>query len=197
MSYRNHTTGGFTLVETLVAVLILSFTLTAITTMIVRTLQITTYTSQGFQASKLAMQGVELMRVKRDNNVLCLRTGTCPPAVTTWTKNILSDSGSDAMWRTDAADVLAIGPSGTFVPYHGDWEDLDDTASICISVNTDTTYGRYTYCDSTGTEELAGNFKRVVRARPINDYSVEVVSRVTWGSGEEFEVETIIYDLRL
>jgi Tfp pilus assembly protein PilV len=184
--------GGFTIVETLVTVLMLSIALVALTTILTRTVDVTAIAQNRLIASNIALQGVELIRSKRDANLLCIWDGC--GAVSSWTANLIGE------WKPDITDANVMNAGVSFAA--GDYSSFSN-AYMCLSAVDDATKGQYTYCDGaggapgTGQEAIPGGFQRVVRVAAVqggSTYSVSVESQVRWGD-ESVVVETILYNL--
>jgi type II secretory pathway pseudopilin PulG len=180
---------GFTIIETLLAVLLLSVTLSVAVMIVVRQVDVSLYTQQSFVASKIAMQGIELMRIKRDNNVLCLDSGECT-AISDWFEGLVGT------WEPDVTNQDASHPGNSYDAFAG------TASTICVSRANGTMWGRYTNCaGGSGTpgadqEALRGGFTRVVEVSTIpgSDYSVEVKSTVRWTGGRQIVIYSVLYN---
>lgn len=174
------TTQGFTLVETLIAVLLLSVSLIPIVSIMTRTFTITTISQQRFTATKIALQGIELVRNKRDNNILCITNPVVPCAFADWTNNLVGP------WEPDITDTDSFHPGYSF----DGWANRE----LCISTQSGTFKGRHTYCDGVDETTLPGHFKRKVVVSAISAYSVAVTSTVTWAGGETLVLDTVLFN---
>jgi len=179
---------GFTIVETLIAVLMISTALIAVTSIVSRTMDVTNTTQGRLVAARLAQQGVDLVRAKRDNNILCVNS-SCGNA-SNWDDNLVGD------WLPDITtdDILNAGEGFTGGSYDTDFSG--NNALICTyNDSTGSIHnGQYTYCTGMYAEPLPGGFRRVVRVEEENPgYSLRVSSKVTWGT-DELIVETLLFN---
>ena len=179
---------GFTLVEALVSVLILSASLVAITSLFTRALQATMIGQQYLIASKLAQEGVEMIRVKRNNNLIAQGDQTNPAY-----PNIAWDDDLYGDFEMDAAQAFT-GSGGENILAHGVALPTAPASLRAIRIYTSGIHrGKYTH-EQNGTGFVPGNFTRLIEVDPINTYSASVRVTVQWGSGSEFILSTVLYD---
>ncbi len=166
---------GFTLVETLVAILVLSFILVSVTALLTRTMRATTISQDSEIAAKLAQEGLELVRAKRNRNLV---DETVP-----YDHNL-----SGQIWKLDSTQLNALQVGGEFLRVGQGSEYL------CRRTAPATLAGKYSYdCPPGESVPLPGNFQRTVRVTSVTPYSMVVVSTVTW-SGGQVQVGTMLYD---
>lgn len=176
---------GFTLVEALVSVLILSASLVAITSLFTRALQATMIGQQYLIASKLAQEGVEMIRVKRNNNLIAQGDGSTP--------NIDWDDNLYGTFEIEASQAFT-GPGGENILAHGETLSPAQNPARALRIYTSGIHeGKYTYTTN-GTGFVPGNFTRVITVTNINAHSASVRATVRWGSGSVFELSTVLYD---
>ena len=92
---------GFTLIETLLSVFILSFLLVTTTALMNKFISATTVTQDRYLATKLAAEGLELLKAKRNRNV---SVGANP-----WTNNLIG------IWEVDSTQQSAIDTTSSFL----------------------------------------------------------------------------------
>jgi type II secretory pathway pseudopilin PulG len=178
---------GFTLVEALVSVLILSASLVTITSLLTRTLQASMASQEFLVASKLAQEGIEIIRVKRNNNLIAERE---------WNANIAAgvyEFDSDAV-----EDILGEGlliPDEEYeAPAH--FEDTGEGLTPFRVYTSGINAGQYTYSEGPTTEFVMGNFRRkvTITSIPTNTDSLAVTVKVYYGGNPPFELSSIIYN---
>ena len=168
-------TRGFTLVETLVAILILSFILMSVTALMTRTMRATTISQDKEIAAKLAQEGIELIKAKRNRNKV---DGSVP-----YDHNLANET-----WKPDSTQTNALQVGGEFLRV-GQGSDV-----LCRRTVPASLAGKYSYICLPGEyEQLPGNFRRTVEVRTVTPYSMVVVSTVTWNGGE-IQVGTMLFD---
>jgi type II secretory pathway pseudopilin PulG len=171
---------GFTLVETLVSFVIISFSLMAIVPLLTSTLKGTVTTKDYYTAARLAQEGIELVKAKRNTNLA---------AGTPWKTGILDGAGPSA-WEPDATQIGQLGTLGSF-------HAAGPTPQVfCVATSPEKSKGRYTtQCISGASEPLPGDFTRVVTVEDINSYAVLVTSLVRWSGGNQMQVSTVMYSV--
>ena len=172
-------TRGFTLIETLISLLVVSLVLTAATGLIIRTFQATTVSQDRFIATKLASEGIELIKAKRNRNI----AANANP----WTLNLIG------VWEVDSTQRLAITNVGnTFLP-----ANIDSPRILCKRTAPALHKGKYAHsCDPGESEPLPGGFTRTVSVTSINAHSVQVTATVTWNNGAHtLTVSTVLFRL--
>ena len=174
MMNKPHTTRGFTLIETLVAILILSVSIAGPLTIAWRAIDSTRIAKNKTIAFYLAQDAVEHIRFQRDTNLLTDPTGA------TWLSGL---TGCVSVSGTAACTVLSISGVVAACPVAG-----------CSALNFNTATNVYTYT-SVGTGIIPSIFTRSVSVRtPIgptgtdcsvspsacNPDEAEVRVRVSW-----------------
>jgi type II secretory pathway pseudopilin PulG len=177
--------GGFTLVEALVSVLILSASLVAITSLLTRALQATMLGQEYLIASKLAQESIEMVRVKRNNNLIVDRP---------WNENLIGT------WQFESAaadpangNILANGVALPVAPAHDAGTGVGLTVFRIYTSGAHA--GKYTYSNAGTTAFVPGNFRRKVTVTTVNAYSAAVTATVYWGTGNTpLVLSSVIYD---
>jgi prepilin-type N-terminal cleavage/methylation domain-containing protein len=137
---------GFTLIETLVAVLILATAIAGPLTIAARGLSVALVAKDQVTAYYLAQDGLEYLRAKRDS--ACLSTSApCSATANAWLSTVSACQGAtcylDSTENTGAVTPTAC--SGT-----------------CPVLNYDSTNKRFTYAGTNGTTILATIYRRTV-----------------------------------
>jgi len=177
---------GFTLVETLVAVLVLSFMLVAVTSLLTRILNATQIAQDRYLATKLAQEGMALIKAKRNIHM------RDDPA--NWTTNLVNAAGE--VWEPDSTQTARLVPNAFF-----DVGDPSAPRTLCIRTGPANEKGQYWYdCDPGNPDAapLPGNFTRQVEVRYGDGdegyYSVSVTCTVTWNNGaDQLVVSTMLF----
>lgn len=169
---------GFTLIETLISLLVVSLVLTAATGLITRTLNATTVSQDRFIATKLAAEGIELIRAKRNRNI----AGNANP----WTRELLGT------WEVDSTQKLALNVGNSFLV-----ANIASPRVLCKRTAPLIDKGKYSHtCLPGESEPLPGGFTRTVLVTSINAYSVQVTATVTWNNGADtLKVSTVLFKL--
>jgi prepilin-type N-terminal cleavage/methylation domain-containing protein len=171
--YHDRQVKGFTLVETLVAVLMISVVLVAVTTLMTRSLQAVTASKDFFVASKLALEGIEMVRVKRNNNLIA----SSPTNGIVWNSGMGNGSYSPV-----STDINPLRP-GNNLPGASE-------ATLCLNSS-----GRYTYSCGSISTSLQGSFRRrVTISNTTSSYALVTVT-VTWNSPRSpFTLSTVLFN---
>lgn len=169
--------GGFTLVETLVAISILLIAVVGPMSAISRSLIQMTIARDQMIAINLAQEGIEAVRQKRDSNVLEEITRTSPPPVD-WMKNL--NTGGYTIDTGFGAGPVLNGCGGACAPQ---------------PVPVDSVTGLYRQ----GAGTVATPFSRVVTIRHLGpgSYQRQIISKVTWVRGGKtwgVEVSEVLFE---
>jgi prepilin-type N-terminal cleavage/methylation domain-containing protein len=193
---------GFTLIEMLISVFIISFSLVSIFNLNSKYTQQTKQEKEAFVATLLAQEGVEIIKNMRDTNSLSL---SC------WLKGITEDSDTcEVTWSPPSAPVAHITTcltNGCEVDYDDNpiSTGLYDWGSAFNEVDSDPVGGRYLYLnggfysyDTSG--EWTPYRRRIIVSYPaasdndgVNRLDVRVI--VYW-KGKKTEVRQQIYNWR-
>ena len=153
------TARGFTLIETLVAISLLTVAIVVPMSLVTKSLSTAYYARDQVTAFHLAQEAIETVRHVRDNNILMNAQGT----PTDLLKGIPSVTGS--AFTVDARD-----------------DSMDTCPSdVCRALNTNGTFYGY----ETGDEWVSTRFTRTVRAQFVDGGSdeVHVSAEVSWQPG--------------
>lgn len=158
---------GFILVEALAAVSLLLMVLPAAMSAAISGVSVGSYSKNQVTASYLAQEGIEIIRLQRDNNMLCILFGNCS-GVSNWSDIILSQCGGVNGCRADFGYGVAA-PVITAC-----------TFASCPSalLNVHKTYGLYAM--NTGTDWIPSIFKRIIKITSISSDEIVVDSTVTY-----------------
>jgi type II secretory pathway pseudopilin PulG len=180
---RNIQETGFTLVETLVSVLMISVVLVAITSLLTRSLGAIASSQDFFVASKIALEGMEMMRTKRNNNLIA-----SAPGGIVWNSNM-----PNGMYELDG--ITAATPvTGPLVPGKNLTAAPASPSTFCVSTAS-ATAGRYTYTCGADTRSLQGNFTRTITVSNTSAHYAQVTVTVTWDSPRSpYVLSTILYN---
>jgi Tfp pilus assembly protein PilV len=163
-------TGGFTLVETLVSVLMIAMVLVAISTLMNRALGAITSGKEFFIASKLAIEGLEYVRVKRNNNLIAMGTN---PSIK-WNTGM-----GNGTYSIDATNLNRLKPGQSLGGEGG---------TLCTN-----TSGQYTHSGCNTENKLQGDFTRRVSIQNYTEFMV-VTASVDWApTGSPYVLSTILY----
>jgi prepilin-type N-terminal cleavage/methylation domain-containing protein len=170
---------GFTLVETLVAILILSFILMAITALMTRTMQATYISHDREIAAKLLHECLNLIKTKRNRNTA---------AIQPFARDLVIGDGP-TVWKPHSTNPAAFEVGNTFLTA------TEGSPYLCRRTAPLAYVGQYSHdCPPDMSEVLPGNFSRTATIEKIADYSISVVCEVTWAGGST-RAGTMMYDL--
>jgi prepilin-type N-terminal cleavage/methylation domain-containing protein len=170
---------GFTLLESVVAIFVLSLAITAAFSAVRQGLLQTNHAKNEVRAFHLAQEAIEVLRNERDQNRLStLLSGS--GAVTNWLTDISGCIGSTC--RVDASGPG--NPAEYLYPCGENWDS-------CPYMRQDPTTLVYGY-DFADPET---NFKREIQIELVNPNELAVTVRVSWKQGiinYEFKVKTLL-----
>jgi prepilin-type N-terminal cleavage/methylation domain-containing protein len=177
MKYHN-TQRGFSMIETLVAITMLTLAVSAPLTLAGKSLIAANYAKDQVTAFNLAQEAVELVRFHRDNQLICMARGLavsgCAPT-DDWLSKISATTGGASL----------VGVASTTVPFTVDTSTGNMAAcpTTCSPLSFQASSGLYTY--TTGVGYTASRFTRTVtvtkRGATAPDSSQATVrSVVTW-----------------
>ena len=180
--WQNSHKGGFTLLETIVAIIILSVTISAFISAVVKSLQVYEDARLRFTAARIAQEGMELVYSKVTNHVNDALTN--PPV--DWKTNLVGD------WEADATKPDQLDPSKKFDAVSG------PLRYICVIANPPQDKGKYGYCKNGGDVKVPGDFTRDVQVLPIGGAyeKVRIVVTIRWKtriSSEQYSLESAVF----
>lgn len=173
---------GFTVIEALVAVTILLIALTAVYSAVTSGLRSTTQAKNHVTAFYLAQEAFELIKNKRDTNVL---SGDA------WDAGFHDNCGSSGCF------VKSFQQGGSYRS-NSDLEFVDCYGQ-CMPVAKHTGKDVYGHHYSGSSWERT-NFTRTITTEKLNDHEIKVVVRVRWtgpgGDIQEIKVREHLFDWR-
>lgn len=177
----NKKNGGFTILESIVAILVLSLSIAGVFSAVRQSLSQTTLAKEEVRAFYLAQEAVEIIRNQRDANRLATITNK---AITPWLTGI-SNTPSDPCYfgRICRIDVTKTGGS-YFHACGAGWDSCID-----MSQNSST----YVYAYS-GTPV---KMKREVQIEQVSADEIMITVRMSWKKGiipYEFKAKTHLYN---
>lgn len=163
---------GFTLVETLVAIAIFATAITGLIVISGRGINDNVFVKNKLTASYLAQEGVEIIRMMRDDAALN------NPSSSYWADFI---SNIDVCHSTDGTDVCWVEAGGGI-------GSCDNQICPNLGYDSDTGFYGYAYQESI--------FNREIRVVPVEDYEeVLIISDVSWTQGSNTYKTSYQYNL--
>lgn len=157
--------GGFTILETLVAALLLALALTGVAGLVQSSFQIARDYKDSITAAMLAQEGMEMVREQRDKNIAT--TGTS----TRWLEGLVKPpTGSFICDHSTQECIAKLQNDGTVV-FERCLGDSDD----CPFLRFDTSRGVFNHNSGTIT-----HFKRSIHVTRIGQAEAEVRVRIEW-----------------
>lgn len=167
---------GFTVLESIVAIFVLSLVISGVFTTVQSSLSQASITKDEVRAFYIAQEAIEIIRNKRDSNQLSRIAGLS----NNWLSGI-SEAAADPCYFGKVCRMEASSPS-TFVYCGSSW-------GSCPNLRQNSTNNLLGY-NSTWT---LTNLKREIMLESINANEIAIVVRVTWTKGArnfEFKVKT-------
>ncbi|MDP2668714.1 MAG: prepilin-type N-terminal cleavage/methylation domain-containing protein [bacterium] len=169
---------GFSLIEVLISLLILSVVIAGFIAAVVLSVRSFRLSKARYLGTKIAEEGIELVINKRDNNLICAKSDTCSLPCG-WKYGLLRNPGGCALiaksWNVDATKPDRLLAGNLF-------DDYNSSGKICIKPGFQNKFG---ICSGAETP-IPGNYNREVRVTNADGASfpaVNVRSTVTWKSG--------------
>lgn len=168
---------GFTILESIVAIAILSLSIAGAFTVVQQSLSQATAAKDEVQAFYLAQEAVEVIRNLRDNNQIA-RVKSGNPASINWLTNIIAlntDCAFNKICKVDG-NTMAVSSCGD------NWGD-------CQYLRQDYSTQLFGYNPSW----IQTNFKREVKIESVDSDKIAVTVRVTWGKILTRKFEAKVY----
>ncbi|HQT82535.1 MAG TPA: prepilin-type N-terminal cleavage/methylation domain-containing protein [Candidatus Paceibacterota bacterium] len=169
-------TSGFTLIETMVAVTILTLSVAGPLYTADRAIVAAQTASAQLTASYLAQEGVEYVRMLRDDDYLntYYTPGATDVSITAWTAFLTEIAPCAATaCMLDPLKSAGVGPTDALIQLTtGTPQTLYDATPLYLLSN-----GEYTQQSGSGTKQV---FTRIVQAAAVSATEEAVTSTVTW-----------------
>lgn len=180
---------GFTLVETLLSVLMLSLVFSVFIDVVVRSNKVTRLSEQDILAANLAFDGIELTRNRKDNAVSCDIEGTCSCWLSPFASgnNACTSANYTGYYIPDDSDATALTLVGDV-----DFPIVSNPSNapyLCRDAQQ-----RVLNCDN-GLTPIPGNYKRYITVTKLDDNRISVNSTVTWGTGNSYTINTLMFNV--
>lgn len=180
--YAKRSPRGFTLIETLVAILLVTVAIVAPMALTVQSLSSAIYARDQITASNLAQEGIEAVRSIRDSNILSSAEGGGANLFDGIPTTPVGDPSGKKLFTVDAT---VVDPT----------EMIADCDSTCEPLQTNGTLYSYNpkgasgYSDSAFTREM---YAEVLRSDPATGLpqEIRVTSQVSWKTAA-FQTRTI------
>ncbi len=177
---------GFSMIETLVAITMLTLAVSAPLTLAGKSLIAANYAKDQVTAFNLAQEAIEVVRSLRDRQLICIAHGTTVAGVCTPTDD----------WLTHVRDVTGsvVGTTASQIPFTVNTNTgvLLRCTGACSPLNFQASTGFYTY--NSGAGYTASRFTRTVtvtrRDAPATGQAT-IRSVVTWTSGGLGSLRTV------
>jgi prepilin-type N-terminal cleavage/methylation domain-containing protein len=174
---------GFTILESIVAILVLSLAISGVFASVQQSLSQTTIAKEEVQAFYLAQEAVEIIRNQRDANRLSTIVNGTP---TNWLNGIAAVN-SDPCYFGKTCEADATGPGGVYLySCSGGWDS-------CDFLRQNSSNFLYGYDNSW----LLTNIKREIKLEQVNTHEISIVVRITWSKGlinKEFKIKTELFN---
>jgi len=180
---------GFTVLESIVAIFILSLAISGAFSAVRQGLISTSMAKDEVKAFYLAQEAVEIVRNLRDNNRLANAGGN----PTSWL-NIISGC-IDTTCMADITGAFGTSPSVYLAVCDDDWGACPNLRQQTGSP-TENDYLLYGHGDD--SDWTVTNFKREMQIEKINDDEISITVRITWERGildYEYETKTSLFNL--
>jgi type II secretory pathway pseudopilin PulG len=189
--WRPSKQSGFTLIEAMVAIGVLLVTLVAFVSFADISIRAFATARERYLAAKIAQEGMELITNKRDNNILCLKSGTCTLRCrlnqSDWRLDLARRAGNSCIfgnqaiqWQIDATLPNQLLPNNNAGGNDLTATTLNTVPPICLGTGVHA--GKFKHC-ATGETPIKGSYRRVIEVRSgWSSAALEVRSIVEWTS---------------
>lgn len=161
---------GFTLIETLVAITVLVVAVAAPLTLAAQSLFAAYYAKDQLVASHLAQEAIEIVRQKRDHNLMAMLNNSALP---------------DSYWLHETKlEGVTIGTQKTVTVDVADIENTPFTLITSGGIENNGAilqHNNAIYLHDIGSNDT--RFRRVVELKKISEEEIEVVAKVMWQTG--------------
>lgn len=166
---------GFTVLESIVAIAVLSLSIAGVFSAIQQSFSQATIAKDEVKAFYLAQEAIEIIRNKRDANQLKNAAGI----TSSWLTDIAEDS-TDPCYFNKICET--DGFSKILVPCSGTPATLDSCDNLKQNTDpNDPNYAMYTY--ESGSSWKTTNFKRSIQIESVNADEIAITVQVSWTKG--------------
>lgn len=172
------TLSGFTLIETIVSIGLISLVLAVFVSTVASSLRLSGTGNQRYIASKIAQEGMELFQSKRNNNVICIENSSTTPCAIP-DALYLNPLGGEKDWRYSLYErTVGNKDLPPMPPWRPNSYEIDgnNTASLLVGASLtdfnatrylcqDVVSNRFTYC-GIPAQYVKGRFTREIRVSP-------------------------------
>src|SRR3989344_1483237 len=177
---------GFTLVETLVAIFILSMAITSAMTVAQSSLQASFYSRDRISAYFLAGEAIEMIKNKRDENGI--KNFEYPLLDVYWLDGIASWADSPGPCGDDAGHICGVDAEREIIELCA---EVAPPMNNCLLSKGDS-LGIIGH--QTGGGFTATKFTRTINMERINDNEAKITVRVSWAGRPTFEISEHIFN---
>lgn len=171
--------GGFTVLESIVAIAILSLSISGAFSAVTQSLSQATIAKEEVKAFYLAQEAMEIIKNKRDSNQLNIIKNGSGHWLSGITQDVVDNCFFGKICRVESSNPSNFSYCGTT------WGD-------CLILRQNSTTFLYGY----NATWPATNFKREIQIEYINDDEIAVTVRVSWTKGiitREFKAKTHLF----
>ncbi len=186
---------GFTLLETIVSIALLSTTLVLFIDAVHFSLRALDSSERKYTAIKIAQEGMELFISKRNNNVLCLdNASTCTDA-TNWQDGLVPLNNH--YFEIDASSPIKLlaGGNGTHQLTSQTNPQFTTRSTICYD---NANFNRFIYCSNPSNSNIQSSPHRKIDVTRIDAEKLDVKSVVTWidreGHAQSVTLQKILFN---
>ncbi len=170
---------GFTVLESMVAIMVLSLSVSGAFSAVTQSLSQAIIAKDETQAFYLAQEAMEIIRNKRDDNQLAkINNGSGD-----WLAGIAQNAADPCYFgKTCRTDAISFGLV----------DCATDLGGICPVLKQDPTTFLYSYTSGDTT-----NFKREIQIESVNANEIAVTVKVSWTKGltsQQFKVKTYFFN---
>ena len=182
--FTSKSSAGFSLLETLVAILVVTIALSSFISLVTISLKSLNTAEKRYMAAKIAQEGMELGISKRNNHLFCMQGGSCH--LSDWQDRLIGS------WEVDATQTNQLLATGHFIPF-------DSSDYICLVENPHLHAGKFGYCAGESSD-IHGSYSREVLITRLGAENILLQSIVKWkdkNTTKELILEEVLFGSKL